>query len=73
MNLLPVDVSFCRMEYEVDCQQTRPVVNSMLNKTPDVSGSEIKASVICTKCSFSNPVEFCQTGADTQESTPAPV
>ncbi|AVJ70537.1 hypothetical protein CSC09_0432 [Escherichia coli] len=37
MNLLPVDVSFCRMEYEVDCQQTRPVVNSMLNKTPDVS------------------------------------
>ncbi len=37
MNLLPVEVSFCRMEYEVDCQQTRPVVNSLLNKTPDVS------------------------------------
>ncbi len=31
----------------------------LLNKTPDVSRSEIKASVICTKCSFSNPVEFC--------------
>ncbi|ESA63354.1 hypothetical protein HMPREF1591_03308 [Escherichia coli 113303] len=37
LNLLPVDVSFSRMEREVDCQQTRPVVHRLLNKTPDVS------------------------------------
>ncbi|EEJ49216.1 hypothetical protein AC79_0954 [Escherichia coli 8-415-05_S4_C1] len=37
MNLLPVDISFCRMECEVDCQQMRPVVHRLLNKTPDVS------------------------------------
>ena len=35
MNLLPVDVSFCRMEREVKCLQTRPVVHCLLNKTPD--------------------------------------
>ncbi|SVN45033.1 Uncharacterised protein [Klebsiella pneumoniae] len=37
MNLLPVDISFCRMECEVKCQQMRPVVHRLLNKTPDVS------------------------------------
>ncbi|EGX03912.1 hypothetical protein ECSTECMHI813_3316 [Escherichia coli STEC_MHI813] len=37
LNLLSVDVSFSRMEREVDCQQTRPVVHRLLNKTPDVS------------------------------------
>ncbi|WCE56749.1 hypothetical protein PL330_14340 [Escherichia coli] len=38
MNLLPVEnISFCRMECEVDCQQMRPVVHRLPNKTPDVS------------------------------------
>ncbi|ABE06589.1 hypothetical protein [Escherichia coli] len=37
MNLLPVDVSFCRIEREVKCQQIWPVVHRLLNKTPDVS------------------------------------
>ncbi|MDS0588321.1 hypothetical protein, partial [Escherichia coli] len=37
----------------------------LLAVTPYITGAD--------KCSFSNPVEFCQTGADTQESTPAPV
>ncbi|KAB3191277.1 hypothetical protein F9044_24490, partial [Escherichia coli] len=33
MNLLPVDISFCRMECEVKCQQMRPVIHRLLNKT----------------------------------------
>lgn len=35
MNMLPVDVSFYRMEREVKCQQMWPVVHPLLNKTPD--------------------------------------
>ncbi|MCZ6219986.1 hypothetical protein O5169_21975 [Escherichia coli] len=48
MNLLPVDVSFCRMEREVKCQQTHHSGPPLLNKTPDFPGAESKASVICT-------------------------
>ncbi|SRA01144.1 Uncharacterised protein [Escherichia coli] len=37
MNLLSVDVSFCRIVCEVDNQKMRPVIHCLLNKTPDVS------------------------------------
>ncbi|EKI46239.1 hypothetical protein N6O29_00105 [Escherichia coli] len=35
LNPLPVDVFFSRMEREVKCQQMRPVIHRLLNKTPD--------------------------------------
>ncbi|MCZ5354208.1 hypothetical protein O5646_16995 [Escherichia coli] len=36
MNLLSVDVSFCRMECEVDGTSRRgSVIHRLLNKTPD--------------------------------------
>lgn len=60
LNLLTID-SFCRMEREVDCQQTRPVIHRLLNKTPDFPGSEIKASVICTILSLFNLVKPVKT------------
>lgn len=31
------NISFCRIEREVKCQQIWPVVHRLLNKTPDVS------------------------------------
>lgn len=61
MNLLSVDVSFCRMEREVKCQQIWPVVHRLLNKTPDFPGAESKASVICTILSPLNFVKPVQT------------
>ncbi len=45
----------------MDCQQTRPVIHRLLNKTPDFPGSEIKASVICTILSLFNLVKPVKT------------
>ena len=50
MNLLPVDVSFCRMECEVKCQQMRPVVHRLLNKTPDVFSQTLLAIPMYCLC-----------------------
>ena len=35
IDLLFVYVSLVRMECELDCQQTRPVLHRLLNKTPE--------------------------------------
>ena len=56
MNLLSVDVSFCRMEREVKCQQIWPVVHRLLNKTPDFPGAESKGFGYLH---YFIPVEFC--------------
>lgn len=36
-NLVIINIYSGRMTREVDCQQTRPVVHRLLNKTPDIS------------------------------------
>ncbi len=46
------------MTREVDGQQTQSVIYSLLNKRWMSPGSEINASVICTKCSFQTLLNF---------------
>ncbi|XIW44217.1 hypothetical protein AB2I11_14210 [Escherichia coli] len=60
-NLVIINIYSGRMKCEVDCQQMRPVIHRLLNKTPDFPGSESKASVICTILSLLNLVKSVQT------------